>query len=66
MYDGCSLLTKITKEIALYMGNNFKKGGDIKRTLDKLTVANIPPPTDLSIATAAATADPNANIPRQC
>ena len=45
------------------MGKTFKNGGDMKRTLDKLTIVNIPPPTDLSMASAAVATDLNAITP---
>ena len=49
------MFTKTTRDISLYVGKTYKNGGDIKKTIDKLELIDIPPPADLddTIATKA-------------
>ena len=45
--------TKTTREIADYVGRMYKNGGDVKRSIDKLKVIDIPTPPDLPVVTPA-------------
>ena len=45
--------TKTTREIADYVGRNYKNGGGVKRSIDKLKVVEIPTPPDLPVAVPA-------------
>ena len=54
---------KITKDIVLYVGITFENGIYMKRTLDNLTVINIPQPVDLPVAVPDITAVSNASSP---
>ena len=49
---------KTTREIADYVGRTYKNGGDVKRSIDKLTIIDIPAPMELPVATPAVPATP--------